>query len=682
MSVTRFRPELEGLRGVAVLIAIAGHAGAPLVGAIGPDLFFVLSGYLIAGILLRNHATGAPNGFGQFYARRFRRIVPALIVSVILTVGAVAWIGDASLLRATAADAQAALLGVGNIHFAVESMDYFAADVPSPLLPLWSIGVEEQFYLIAPILIAVALRGGRRWVGALFAALAVGSTIAAVFLTQSDPVWAYYLLPTRAYAIALGVLVAVAEPTVIKRLRGLPMAPVAAATIAVGVMGAVGAPYPGSLGPVIACAGAILILGLRPDVRGGAALTRVASSTPLRLLGRISYSLYLVHFPFLVLPPLVGVTMTAPVVAAAIGGALIVATACYLLVEQPFRAGRWIGLTPGRTIGSVGTAVLAIVLGASALTTPPPIVAVATELPIIVLPTRTPTPTAQPGSEPPPRPWEPISIAGTTTHLLDGPVPADLRPSLAEASGNSDNVVRSGCGLAHEGTTPPVCVRGLEGGRRIVIFGDSHASHWVPGIERAAAAYGWEIRPVTKVNCGPVNYSLFAERIGRMYRECDAWREAAIAMINKLEPALVLLSSVRFDDPSVAGDSLQHAIDGVTAVIDRIEAPVAIIGNNPFSQINLPTCLRTNRSQIAACAPTRQRTDYSHGYKRDRRLAEQRGLPFIDPMPALCPGERCAPIIDGIVVYHDHHHLTVTMSRHLAGPLGAAIDQIIAAVAR
>jgi len=156
-SETPFRPEIEGLRGLAVGLVVAAHAGLQIPGAaLGPDIFFALSGYLIVGILLRGLEAGNGISFRDFYARRIRRIAPALAATILLTVAVVALLNDPTTLARTAKDGAAALAGAANITFGLQAVDYFSSTEPSPLLPLWSIGVEEQFYLLVPLLLGIA----------------------------------------------------------------------------------------------------------------------------------------------------------------------------------------------------------------------------------------------------------------------------------------------------------------------------------------------------------------------------------------------------------------------------------------------------------------------------------------------------------------------------------------------
>ena len=265
-SETQFRPEIEGLRGLAVALVVAAHAGLQIPGAaLGPDIFFALSGYLIVGILLRGLEAGHGISFRDFYARRIRRIAPALAATILLTVAVVALLNDPTTLARTAKDGAAALAGAANITFGLQAVDYFSSTEPSPLLPLWSIGVEEQFYLVVPLLLGAAWKiGGRRGILITLAVIAAGSTMAAVLLTPTEPIWAYYLLPTRAYGLAAGGLLALLETRALasNTLRRIPLAPIGLAMIAALTLLLPGEKgYPGIAGPLSGVASVALIGG-------------------------------------------------------------------------------------------------------------------------------------------------------------------------------------------------------------------------------------------------------------------------------------------------------------------------------------------------------------------------------------------------------------------------------------
>ena len=692
-SETPFRPEIEGLRGLAVGLVVAAHAGLQIPGAaLGPDIFFALSGYLIVGILLRGLEAGHGISFRDFYARRIRRIAPALAATILLTVAVVALLNDPTTLARTAKDGAAALAGAANITFGLQAVDYFSSTEPSPLLPLWSIGVEEQFYLVVPLLLGAAWKiGKRRGILITLAVIAAGSTVAAVLLTPTEPIWAYYLLPTRAYGLAAGGLLALLETRALasNTLRRIPLAPIGLAMIAALTLLLPGEKgYPGIAGPLsgvasVALIGGMATIGLRGTVSaaGGKAMRALFSIAPLRAIGRISYSLYLVHWPILILPTYFGATMNEGATALAVVASVLVAALMYRFVEQPFRKGFVLSLVPGTVLRRGGVVLASLVLALAGVGIAPDVASAepgASEDPGVSIVSPSPSPSTQLVS-PSPTPWAPISIGGTTVHQLTGTVPANIKPTLGRAAGDADNILNKKCSRDHYGETVPVCYYGTEGGTRIVLLGDSHALHWMPALDAIGKTYNYEVIPIAKVNCAFMDVKLYAGRLGHSYTSCTKWRTNVVKKINELNPALVIVSQTWYLEEGKANEIRpQYYADATGRMLDKIPFPTLIFSDTPFGQNNIPTCLARNRSNVAKCVVTRSAAYGKRGHIRDLLIAEQRNLPIFDFTAALCPGTKCAPIIDGRVVYHDHHHLTTTMAKYLATPLGAALSQVIA----
>src|SRR3990170_288419 len=211
----RFRPDLEGLRAVAILLVLLYHAHVPGFGGgfVGVDVFFVISGFLITGILVRDLDATGTISLGAFYARRARRLLPAAAVALVVTLLASAVLLAPVEIADVARDGLAAGLYVSNIGFALQATDYLqAGQAPSPLLHFWSLSVEEQFYLLWPALLLLAARSvGRshRVLATIMASVTVASLVASVVLTQVAAPWAFFAPVTRAWELGLGALVAV-----------------------------------------------------------------------------------------------------------------------------------------------------------------------------------------------------------------------------------------------------------------------------------------------------------------------------------------------------------------------------------------------------------------------------------------------------------------------------------------
>jgi len=371
------RADLEGLRGVAVIAVLLFHLELPWAagGFVGVDAFFVLSGFLITGLLIRERERMGRISLPAFYARRVRRILPAALVTIGVTVGAAALVLAPLDVPAVTLDGASSALSIGNIRFAIAATDYFGPATPSPFRHFWSLGVEEQFYLVWPALMILALaRGGSRRRAALVIAGVVAASLAAsIWLTDVDQPWAFYSFPTRAWQLGLGGLLAVAAGWLAQRPPRL-LGPIALAGL-VGLVGAVvlidgSMPYPGTLAllPAVATA-AVVIGGDRPGPAH-----RLLGLGLLRWFGRISYSLYLWHWPLLVLPVLalgrelaIGERVTLAVISIA------VAAASWRWIEEPFRRGWSPTVSRRRTVlAGVGamalTAAIAVGIGDGVVT--------------------------------------------------------------------------------------------------------------------------------------------------------------------------------------------------------------------------------------------------------------------------------------------------------------------------
>ena len=343
-----FRPDVQGLRAVAILLVVLFHANIPGFGGgyVGVDVFFVISGFVITGVLLREQASTGSTSVLAFYARRARRIIPAATLVIIATVLAAYFFLGSVIGRSTAVDGQWASVFLANFHFSASATNYLASQrPPSPLQNFWSLAVEEQFYIVYPmafILVAglFTRRSLRSRIGIVLGATAVVSYALSIAWTSTNASSAFFSPLTRAWELALGGLVAVSSDN----LRRLPSS-VAAGISWVGLGGIMTAAfvlnsastYPGSLV-------AIPVIGAGLVIAGGAVQPRwgvecVLQLRPFQLLGLVSYSLYLWHWPIIIIATQRQGTTSLPVGdnVLLLLAALVVATGTYRLVENPIR---------------------------------------------------------------------------------------------------------------------------------------------------------------------------------------------------------------------------------------------------------------------------------------------------------------------------------------------------------
>jgi|ERR1700722_1180585 peptidoglycan/LPS O-acetylase OafA/YrhL len=350
--LAEFRPDIQAMRALAVSLVVLYHANIPGIhgGFLGVDVFFVVSGFVITNVLLRERASRGTTSIPGFYARRIRRILPAATVVLIATVFATYhWLGFVTG-AVNAEDAKYVAAFVGNFRFAAQGTQYFnAAQPPSTLQQYWSLAVEEQFYLIWPVLfLSLTLPWRRispfvRLVGTL--SLVIGISLAwCIVETRENEIWAFFSPLTHAWELALGALLAVVGP----RLRGRGPR----LGFAVAVLGLVAVllstwfyssstSWPGTavITPVVGTG--MMIAG--GSLRGTENFGRLAKFAPIQWVGNISYSLYLVHWPVLVIAAQYAISplpLHSEVELVAL--AVVLSAALYYAIENPVRRSRWL----------------------------------------------------------------------------------------------------------------------------------------------------------------------------------------------------------------------------------------------------------------------------------------------------------------------------------------------------
>ena len=714
-----FRPDLEGLRGIAILLVLLCHARIPgaEAGFIGVDIFFVLSGFLITGLLVGEHARTGQISLRAFYARRARRILPAALVVVAGTVLVASLVVSPLDLPRVGDDAIAAALSLANIRFALGATDYFAPTDASPLLHFWSLAVEEQFYLLWPLLLIVTIRIGRQRVSTvvLATAILVGSLVLCVWLTDVSGPWAYFSLPTRAWQLAAGGLLALTaswhgrSPSALAAGAGwLGVASIGAGILLIQPT----TPYPG-LASLLPTLGALALIVSRGAV--GSPGWLILGRAPLRWLGRISYSLYLWHWPILILGPIaLGMTATEDGSTGTdlatriglIGVAVLFAALSWRLVEEPFRRGSVGGRARVRGFALAGAAAVILVASSTTMTAlgvrdvvaatvggpggdvDPTLAAFDPEpgseqlamdpdpsddLEVASPAAATPAATSVTSTSPPAP--APAPSVQRPTPRIDGRLPAKLTPSLAAARHDDDPLLADGCGLSLSGSRPPDCVYGDRNGTvTVALVGDSHAAHWFPALELIARQRGWRLIPFTKFSCVFVDMPVWQPNLDREYTECEDWRERVVDRLAKVRPDLVIVASDRWF-PVIASRDNEPERQGaaMARLIRRIPGKVAIIVDTPRADVDVPACLAQHPKAIERCTTTRAAAFGWRHLRRETEAARLTGASLVDLSAVVCPDDPCPPVIGNTLVYRDHHHLTATFVRSVAADLDAAL---------
>ncbi|HEX5149372.1 MAG TPA: acyltransferase family protein [Candidatus Limnocylindrales bacterium] len=707
---------MEGLRAVAVLAVLWYHIGLPGLpgGFVGVDIFFVISGFLITGLLLREREATGRISLRNFYSRRMRRILPAVLATIAATMVVAALVLAPLQMPGIAQDGAAAALSLGNMRFAFESADYFAATDPSPFRHLWSLGVEEQFYLVWPALLIVGFRifRSRGAIAVLIGALAIGSFGFALWLTDAFAPWAFYSLPSRLWELALGGLLAVGAGW-LARLPGMLLAPIG--WLGVGLVAAgfalidAATPYPGSAALLPTLGAAALIVAGRGRGPIGWLLTR----QPTRFIGRISYSLYLWHWPILVLPSLAtGETLPLALRVALGGVSVVVAAASWRLIEEPFRRGRLWARRPRLVLATavstaVAVAVFAVGVGdyslgrvsavgsvpaSSVVGAPGPSAGAeasridATASPAPDAPvassaapggsadsTIDPAPSASAGA-PSVKPSVPPA-AEPTAVPNPWPLPADIRPALAAARSDKERIIGDGCFMSLRGSKPPDCVYGNRDGTfTVALVGDSHAAHWFPAVEAIANEHGWRLLTFTKASCVFVDLPIYSPILKREYTECEGWRPQVVQRLIEAQPDLTIVSSDRWLPTEIKADAnLTRQGEAMARLLNQIPGAIAILGDTPASRFDVPVCLSQHLADITRCATPRTEAFGRQQLVRERAAAAASNATVIDLSDAICPGDPCQAVVADTIVQRDDHHLTATFAASLAGRLEAAL---------
>jgi peptidoglycan/LPS O-acetylase OafA/YrhL len=638
-----FRRDLQGLRGVAVLLVVLYHVGVPFLpgGYVGVDVFFVISGYLITGLLVREVGESGRIDYVRFVARRARRLLPAALVVIAVVAGTSVIIYPPLEREGIVSAARAAAVYVSNLWFAGRAVDYLGGDAATnPMTHMWSLAVEEQFYLLWPWLVALAAAGRskaeavRRTLRVVVAATAV-SLGACIWMTWQEQPWAFFGTPFRSWEFGLGAIVVLAG----RYLQALP----ARMTRAMGFIGAMAVIlsavvltdstlFPGGWAMLPAGGTALVLAGLTSNEPSR--LKALLSTSVLSRAGDISYSWYLWHWPLLVMAPVLLPGGGVPVTIAAIVLSVLLAELSYRFVEEPLRHHVVIRLPASRV---VGVALAGTIAAAVALTL--------------------------------------MKRQAAEEQLSE-------KYQLFKAAQNDLPVVYAkGCHVGITETNVGECTAGaLDSLQVVVLFGDSHAAHWYPALEQLAIKRGWKLLSITKSACPAVDASVLLESHRRPYHECAAWRAAALRRIAEVRPVLVVLgSSSRYT--SVSASDWEAATLRMIDAMAAVGATTVIMRDTPWPGFSAPTCLaraeHRNKPPDDACVFNRDLALAPGAaiYDAERRAiaATRHRAQVVDLTEQLCPTDSCAVIAADVVRFSDDHHLTATFSKALSEPLNAAL---------
>ena len=605
--------QIQGLRAVAAILVTVFHARLVPGGFIGVDIFYVISGYLITGLILREIEKTGTLDLRSFYQRRIKRLLPTSVFVLFVT-AIFAWILFPPITRdALGRDLFAAAAYISNYLFAWWQNDYQNLNAtPSPFIHYWSLAVEEQFYLVWPLFILFLARYGKKIVFAGIAITTLLSLLFSIYLTQVAPIWAFYSLPTRAWELGFGALL-LFLPETKKKIRILPW---------LGFFGIAissfnfneNTAFPGknALVPVLATVFLMASIKYWPPLFNDLANSRLS-----QWLGAISYPLYLWHWPALVLPSsALGRPLRFYERFLCILLTIVLAHYTSKYVEEPLRHKN---LSP-RTIykGAAYTTAISLVAG--------------------------------------------VLISFTSSSIITTKGEVSYQFDLVQVM-ERPGVYGDGCHVNYGETKSGYCTYGdKESSKTIVLYGDSHAAQWFPTLDKMATERGFKLVSLTKSACPAVDAKRPDQGAFKQVH-CTKWRENSIKRIAEIQPLAVITSSFQYFTP--ANSSISRAQwwnEGQRKLLKGLRGStnnLIYISDTPRPLRDIPNCLASRDSKV--CDSTER-----------SKVSVIRGFDVINPNPWLC-SSYCPAIVEGTVAYRDASHISVDMALKLLPKLEAAL---------
>jgi peptidoglycan/LPS O-acetylase OafA/YrhL len=683
------RNDLQGLRAVAVLLVVFAHCGVGFLhgGYVGVDVFFVLSGFLITGLLLAEARARGSVSLVEFYVRRARRILPAAALTLLVTDVAAVFFLNFLRARGAVEDSLHAAGFAANFHFAERGVDYFAqSEPPSPLLHYWSLSVEEQFYLVWPLLLSIALLGAavlpwarradrrhERRLMAVVIVLAGGSLAWSIHLTSTVPAEAYFSPFTRAWELGLGATLAVAAVTL---QRAPPVAHLVmgwAGLVAIAfaaVLYSDRTPFPGSFALLPAVGTALAIMAGMGTRASRLSAGRLLAVRPMQIVGDRSYALYLWHWPVLILAAqYAGHDLSVTTKLGLMAGAFVLSCVSYALVEDPIRrrmrsralTGVVVVVFMGALVGTAAVSLAAIDreqrrFEAPAAAGVAPAVADTTRRSIRV------------------NGALPAVVAAVRAARRGAPIPSGLNPPIGQVRNfPTPYMPPQGC-IARDSTsgrTSKICRVGRASSRRlIVLMGDSHALMWLPALLEMAWHDDWAVVPLLRLGCTPDKWIS-----DRGSDTCREWYRWALGQAGQLHPQVTLIGG-SVGEEQTSGTEI--AAEGVIAAARALEpaGTVVVIGDPEGLGQDPVDCLLSRHASMARCTTNWPASSLA-AYDGVARDAKQAGVRFLSTRGFLCFERQCPAVIGHTIAYMDDNHMTVAYSVQIAGAFRAAFLQVV-----
>jgi len=676
------RWDIQGLRAFAVLAVVLYHLwpGRLPGGFVGVDVFFVISGFLITGHLLRELVTTGRIGLAGFWARRAKRLLPGAFLTIVATGTAVLLWVPSALWGQYGRELIASTVYVQNWQLAADSVDYLAqGNQASPFQHFWSLSVEEQFYIALPLLLLAALwlvrRSLRRGTSAVtvvrivLGAVVVLSFAWSIVQTQTASGIAYFSTATRAWEFALGGLAATVP---LAAPRTLPARVVRVVGAWVGAAGLVlslvvitaATPFPGSAAALPVVSATLVVL-----FGGRSGLQRIGRFAPIGFLGRISYAVYLWHWPAVVIVPIVlRHELTTKDKVAILVGAVVVASITTLCIEEPLRFSRWVKALRPRRVALYGalSTVVVVALGVASLTALHVQQVQAAEF-------------AKQLGRGDVRCFGAAALISSSDPCVN-PALADVRvPSAANAL--DDDANRAAC-WSNDSDAFNVCALGPKTGytKHLIAIGDSHNNVLVDTYERIAEAENWRIDVAGHQSCyltTAVQKAGSAEQVA----DCNGWKQNAMAYLRShsdLDGVIVTHSTGNGAVIPPAGKSNDDTV--VDGLVDAwrsaadVGIPIIALRDNPTARPDVVACVgQMSGATTSGCDSSRANALRLFDGSEQAAARLPGKVRTIDLTDYYCTPTVCPAVIGGVLVHRDPTHLTNTFAKTLSPYLGDEI---------
>jgi peptidoglycan/LPS O-acetylase OafA/YrhL len=661
-----FRLEIQGLRAIAVMLVVIYHLWPRVIpgGYVGVDVFFVISGFLITGMLVREMQRDGRIALGRFYARRIKRLLPAATLTLIAIAIASFFFLPKMHWQGTAMEVVASALYYENWWLAWQAVDYLDADtIASPARHFWSLSVEEQYYIAWPLLLlgigfifANNHQRLNKWLLPSVALIFVASLAYSIWLTVVQPEFAYFATTTRAWELAIGGVLAL----VMQRWSPGQKLRLALGIVGAGMILAAGfffnknTAFPGyaALLPTMGAA-SVILSGTTTALLGVYTLLRTRL---FQFFGNISYSLYLWHWPVIIFYG--HITNAKPSWLSGLGLlllAIVLATLSKYLVEDPIHKSPLDANKLWKPYAMGAGFILACLLSAAILWGVVELRGLAVGH----------------GARQAARPGAAVMMPG---------YPYDFVPALETAREDRPDLYSMKCHASLKVESAKPCEFGRADAKYVVaLVGDSHAAQWSPALQELVGTLDMRLLTYTRSACAFMSAEWVDESV-KAYKACKEHNRQVLAQLLELKPNLVIASSM--SPPPKKVKNREKTVEGMIDAWSQLQANgirIMAIRDTPNPgdrlKVGVPVCLAQAGNRMADCSVPRSKA--LRPKKQDPisivagKLEDVR---YVDMTDGICSVAACDPVVGGIVVWGDGHHMTATYVRTLAPRLLPEIE--------